>query len=593
MDGNFSLVHYVSEQEKHKCGYCKKLKSSATYGMWAQYLTVQDYQELIDRGWRRSGKYCYKPIMDVTCCPMYTIRCEALNLKLSKSQKKILKRVNKFLTDGIKEKPNKYEENNEAHTPMDTMAANISQKPADIDASKIDRENYLNVTQSIDENDAELDATTKSHTDAEVAVSKPKDKSELNTKESLETRKHTAPLAIIVPSSDSDRPQQPEQISDEQNEIQDLNKDTIFTFHYKQGNLNVPYVNINLLYVWIEQYLTYPTNISESFTIWLDSLSINDMLRILWEGMDVTKPPCKKAKLMRIERKRQKLVAAGIDPETVQQQTQKTKPQNEAKSLEQFLSELPENTKHKLRLVLKRMDTSDETFNVSAQLFAKYQMRIHREPPDECDEETFTEFLVDSPLKAYYSSQGPSHGYGSFHQQYWLDDNLIAVGVIDILPKCISSVYFFYDPDYSFLSLGTYGSLRELQLTRELNKTISDLKYYYMGYYIHSCPKMRYKANLTPSYLLCAETYHWVPIESCLPKLNIDAYVRFNDDSTAIDPNNCPRQDIRKIPIFHNYIVMKYLHFRQRYGTQSDHELYEYANLVGKRCAMRMLLFKE
>lgn len=45
------------------------------------------------------------------------------------------------------------------------------------------------------------------------------------------------------------------------------------------------------------------------------------------------------------------------------------------------------------------MDTSDETFNVSALLFAKYQMRIHREPPDECDEETFTEFLVDSPLK--------------------------------------------------------------------------------------------------------------------------------------------------------------------------------------------------
>lgn len=51
-------------------------------------------------------------------------------------------------------------------------------------------------------------------------------------------------------------------------------------------------------------------------------------------------------------------------------------------------------------------------------------------------------------------------GYGSFHQQYWLDDKLIAVGVIDILPGSVSSVYFFYDPDYNFLSLGTYGSLR-------------------------------------------------------------------------------------------------------------------------------------
>lgn len=42
--------------------------------MWAHSLTVQDYQALIDRGWRRSGSYCYKPLNDETCCPMYTIK---------------------------------------------------------------------------------------------------------------------------------------------------------------------------------------------------------------------------------------------------------------------------------------------------------------------------------------------------------------------------------------------------------------------------------------------------------------------------------------------------------------------------------------
>jgi arginyl-tRNA---protein transferase len=66
-------------------------------------------------------------------------------------------------------------------------------------------------------------------------------------------------------------------------------------------------------------------------------------------------------------------------------------------------------------------------------------------------------FLCFQPSK---TSNDPPSGYGSFHQQYWLDDKLIAVAVIDILPTCISSVYFFYDPDYRFLSLGTYGSLR-------------------------------------------------------------------------------------------------------------------------------------
>lgn len=59
-------------------------------------------------------------------------------------------------------------------------------------------------------------------------------------------------------------------------------------------------------------------------------------------------------------------------------------------------------------------------------------------------------------------SDGPPQGYGSFHQQYWLDGRLIAVGVLDVLPHCVSSVYFFYDPEYHFLVLGTYGSLRFL-----------------------------------------------------------------------------------------------------------------------------------
>lgn len=70
-------------------------------------------------------------------------------------------------------------------------------------------------------------------------------------------------------------------------------------------------------------------------------------------------------------------------------------------------------------------------------------------------------------------------------------------------------MYFFYDPDFGFLSLGTYGSLKEIAFTRELQKKVPNLKYYYMGFYIHSCPKMKYKGKLNPSYLLCPETYSW------------------------------------------------------------------------------------
>jgi len=40
--------------------------------------------------------------MEQTCCPQYTIRCEANDFKLRKSHKKALKKVNKFLIHGIK-----------------------------------------------------------------------------------------------------------------------------------------------------------------------------------------------------------------------------------------------------------------------------------------------------------------------------------------------------------------------------------------------------------------------------------------------------------------------------------------------------------
>ncbi|MEQ2269240.1 Arginyl-tRNA--protein transferase 1, partial [Xenotaenia resolanae] len=117
-----------------------------------------------------------------------------------------------------------------------------------------------------------------------------------------------------------------------------------------------------------------------------------------------------------------------------------------------------------------------------------------RTPEEMC---MFRRFLCDSPLEAEHSPDGPEMGYGSFHQQYWLDGRIVAVGVIDILPTCVSSVYLYYHPDFASLSLGSYSALREIAFTRQLQKQSPKLCYYYLGFYIHSCPKMRYKVSYT------------------------------------------------------------------------------------------------
>ncbi|CAO3669388.1 unnamed protein product [Umbelopsis ramanniana] len=165
-------------------------------------------------------------------------------------------------------------------------------------------------------------------------------------------------------------------------------------------------------------------------------------------------------------------------------------------------------------------------------LYCKYQIGIHHDPPSKLKEKSFKQFLVDSPLKRYSfdrDNEAPCNGYGSYHQTYRLDGKLIAMAILDILPNCVSSVYFMYDPEYAFLSLGKYSALREIALTQELEKKASkELHWYYMGYYIHSCTKMRYKGQYKPSYLLDAEAATWEPIEKCAPLLDKTAFVPFH-----------------------------------------------------------------
>jgi arginine-tRNA-protein transferase len=53
------------------CGYCGG-KGSATYGVIAELVRARDYQRLMDRGFRRCGKYYYKYGSD-SCCLAFTI----------------------------------------------------------------------------------------------------------------------------------------------------------------------------------------------------------------------------------------------------------------------------------------------------------------------------------------------------------------------------------------------------------------------------------------------------------------------------------------------------------------------------------------
>jgi arginine-tRNA-protein transferase len=164
----------------------------------------------------------------------------------------------------------------------------------------------------------------------------------------------------------------------------------------------------------------------------------------------------------------------------------------------------------------------NQTFSMSHKVFQKYQMAIHNDSPDECTEKSFRRFLCSPPFTEEVEQ-------GGYHHQYYIDGKLVAVGVLDLLPRCISSVYFYYDPDYAGLSFGTLSALFEIQLTQQLNTRHPNIEWYYMGYYIHSCPKMKYKSKFYPSYLLCPKKYTWWPVEDCEKQLDQRRYCVFDD----------------------------------------------------------------
>jgi len=126
---------------------------------------------------------------------------------------------------------------------------------------------------------------------------------------------------------------------------------------------------------------------------------------------------------------------------------------------------------------------------------------------------------------------------------YRLDGELIAIGFLDILPECVSSVYFVYGEKWEWASFGKLSAMRETSLAREIHEAgVEEMKYLYMGFYVHSCPKMRYKGEYSPSSLLDPESYIWHPLDIWKPLLDKHRYtsVSFPERSLGATTDDQP-----------------------------------------------------
>lgn len=101
---------------------------------------------------------------------------------------------------------------------------------------------------------------------------------------------------------------------------------------------------------------------------------------------------------------------------------------------------------------------------------------------EDAEAERYTAFLVESCL-----------GAGTVELQLRVSGRLAGVGLLDRFEDALSTVYFYFDPDFARLSPGVYSALQEIELARQWG-----LAYYYLGYYIRECPQMNYKDRFQP-----------------------------------------------------------------------------------------------
>ena len=547
----------------YKCGYCRSPDTSLTQGLLSYRMTCQDYQDLVDRGFQRSGRFVYRADMKRTCCPQYVIRMDVTEFTVTKAQRRAIKRFNEYLLY------DKRYDDRKTPIPME------EEDGASLSVETNTKESSNKVGGSIAMDTGSLDAVQP------VAGSIPQS----NDGVSRETEtKGGGGLCQEVPAQNS-----------------------------KQNNAKKP------------KKAARPG-----------------------EGADPTKPPCRKAKLVRKEKKAQKLAAkqqemvtksgttstaSGSGPDEVKSKVGSAKIENtdsaegnastsragdaaasqagssvksnKAASNSLFAQDLTEllalpneaDCKHKFETRLVRVNPRSnvfmDTYYESYAVFKKFQMIIHCETEEDSTERQFDNFLVQTPLEN--EAEGCENMpcmFGTYHQQYLLDGKIFAVGVIDILPRGVLCEYLFYDPDYRFIAPGVYTALQEMAFNQRLFRVNPQMQYYYMGFYVQSCPKMNYKSKYNAGYLLCPETYQYVPIARCVPKLKASPYSRLADESVPDAKEGCTEDELNTVQMLDTMSSpTNFAAYRTANGETSVPLVKEYVDLVGLEIARKMNLF--
>ncbi len=137
-----------------------------------------------------------------------------------------------------------------------------------------------------------------------------------------------------------------------------------------------------------------------------------------------------------------------------------------------------------LRVGLRRAAVSDQHL----ELYESY----HR---DMAERKGWSEKSIS--LLSYYRTFVEGRQDFGHEMLFFESERPVAVALVDLLPRALSAVYCYYEPELRSRSLGVYSVLRQIELARSRG-----VPYLYLGYWIEDNASMRYKASYRPHEIL-------------------------------------------------------------------------------------------
>ena len=538
------------------CGYCRGERSSIVnrdpaesakaYTIVADSLSPAVYEDLVNRGWRRSGRALYRPDNWVSCCPALTIRLQVNQFQPTKSQRKLRRRADNLLQKS--EDGTQLTESNHAsltvkgkqkgdelprhfvHVQRSGILEDLSETTSQILNKIVDDPALLQPVsykiQPCRKKNNPSSITLSTSICASIAGrSKGKvDRAALANDLATELRKHVARSCTYTNTV--------EQLGDSISSVTVAHKKhkldhdnsvvESITVHEASGQVLISLalqalpgdsnnakeeaadpdhvVNVEASRGNESRLHDEPSLGRNKFMDWWSKQQPDGQLShaVLVDGFQATMLPAHEAALLpevhRLYFLYQHKVHNDPDPFTGDYEAPEFEDELYVWT-EKFQPGWLSRAKNMLQSEYSRLpiDTQNRINDSFGQFYG---------------------FLVENPFtnSTELATEGnaSSLSFGTYHQLYRVGGVLVAVGVVDILPEGLSSVYLFYDPEFAatVAPLGKYAILREIQWTQN-----NSLPFYYLGYYIDSCQKMRYKAEYHPSELLCPSTLQWVSAE--------------------------------------------------------------------------------